>query len=96
MLKLLKSTSVNGIIQMLISLFSVWHHVDLFYQYRNSSVLFFFIIPDWALILIILTGLTGFWIGLSVYLENRKVKTGYLLLLGLFVLGFAIKTIAVM
>ncbi len=95
MVRLFQSSSVNGIIQILLSLFWVWHYGELLYLYHYTDILFFFMYPNWTLILFILMGLIGTLIGLSVFLKKRKIKDGYFLLLGLFVAGIAIESIVV-
>jgi hypothetical protein len=95
MVKLFQSSSVNGIIQMCLSLFWVWHFGELLYLYHYTDILFFYMYPDWTLILFILMGMLGALIGLSVLLKKRKVKNGYYLLIGLFVVGLIIDIIVV-
>jgi len=51
--------------------------------------------PNWTLVLFILMGLMGALIGLSVFLKKRKIKNGYFLLIGLFVIGLIIDLILV-
>ena len=93
--KLLNSTSINGIIQIVASLFWVWHFGELLYLYHYTDIAFLFMYPNWTLILFILMGLIGALIGLSVFLKKRKIKNGYFLLIGLFVIGLIINLIIV-
>lgn len=93
--KLLNSTSINGIIQVIASLFWVWHFGELLYLYHYTDILFYFMYPNWTLVLFILMGLIGALIGLSVFLKKRKIKNGYFLLIGLFVIGLIIDLIVV-
>ncbi|SEC78304.1 hypothetical protein SAMN04489761_3567 [Tenacibaculum sp. MAR_2009_124] len=93
--KLLNSTSINGIIQVIVSLFWVLHFGELLYQYHYTDILFYFMYPNWTLVLFILMGLIGALIGLSVFLKKRKIKNGYFLLIGLFVFGLIIDLIVV-
>ncbi|WP_420552607.1 hypothetical protein [Tenacibaculum aiptasiae] len=93
--KLLNSTSINGLIQIITSLFWVWHFGELLYLYHYTDILFFFMYPNWTLVLFILMGLIGALIGLSVLLKKRKIKNGYFLLIGLFVIGLIIDLIIV-
>ena len=93
--KLLNSTSINGIIQIIASLFWVWHFGELLYLYHYTDIAFLFMYPNWTLILFILMGLIGALIGLSVFLKKRKIKNGYFLLIGLFVIGLIINLIIV-
>ena len=93
--KLLNSTSINGIIQIVASLFWVWHFGELLYLYHYTDIAFLFMYPNWTLILFILMGLIGALIGLSVFLKKRKIKNGYFLLIGLFIIGLIINLIIV-
>ena len=93
--KLINSSSVNGIIQIIVSLFWVWHFGELLYLYHYTDIAFLFMYPNWTLILFILMGLIGALIGISVFLKKRKIKNGYFLLIGLFVTGLIIDLIVV-
>jgi hypothetical protein len=95
MISLFQNSSLNGIIQMLLSLFWVWHFGELLYLYHYTDILFFFMYPNWTLILFILMGLIGALIGLSVFLKKIKIKNGYFLLIGLFVIGLIIDIVVV-
>ena len=95
MINLLNNSTLNGIIQIVASLFWVWHFGELLYLYHYTDVLFFFMYPNWTLVLFILMGLIGALIGLSVFLKKRKIKNGYFLLIGLFVIGLIIDLIVV-
>ena len=96
MVKLFQSTFFNGIIQILLSLFWVWQFGELLYLYHYTDILFFFMYPNWTLILFILMGLIGFLVGLSVLSKKIKIKNGYFLLIGLFVVGLIIDIIVVL
>ncbi|WP_408031440.1 hypothetical protein [Tenacibaculum xiamenense] len=93
--KLLNSKSINGIIQVIASLFWVWNFVELLYLYHYTDILFNFMYPNWTLVLFILMGLIGALIGSSVFLKKKKIKNGYFLLIGLFVIGLIINLIVV-
>jgi hypothetical protein len=43
--------------------------------------------PNWILLIFVLIGLLGITIGLLVFLEKKKIKTGYFQLFGLIVIG---------
>jgi hypothetical protein len=91
--KLFQSVYLNGIIQMLLSLYWVWHFGELLYLYHYTDIIFFLIYPNWTLILFILMGLIGFLVSLLVFLKKRKIKHGYLVLIGLFSIGLIIDII---
>jgi len=95
MIKSLNNSILNGIIQILASLFWVWHFGELLYQYHYTDILFCSMYPNWTLILFISMSLIGAWVGLSVFLKNRKIKNGYFIIIGLFVIGLIIDLIVV-
>ena len=93
--KMLNNSYLNGIIQIIASLFWTWHFGELLYLYHYTDILFPFMYPNWTPILFIFMSLIGAWIGLSVFLKKRKIKNGYFLLIGLFFIGFLIKLMMV-
>ena len=95
MVRLIQNSKLNGIIQIALSLFWVWHFGRLFYLYHFTDITFFFMYTNWTLILFIIMGLFGSIIGLLVFREKIKIKTGYLTLIGLFVIGLTIDLIVV-
>jgi hypothetical protein len=90
-----KTFIFNGIIQILLSLYWVWHFGRLLYLYLFTDTLFSFMYPVWTLVLFILIAVLGITIGMSVLLGKRKIKTGYLQLTGLFVIGLIVNIIVV-
>ena len=95
MVRLIQNSKLNGIIQIALSLFWVWHFGRLLYLYHFTDITFFFMYPNWTLILFIIMGLFGSVIGLLVFRKKIKIKTGYLTLIGLFVIGLTIDLIVV-
>lgn len=95
MVRLFQPPSLNGSIQMLLSLFWVWHFGELLYLYHYTDLLFYYMYPNWTLSLFIVMGLFGTLIGLSVFLKKIKIKNGYLLLIGLFVTRLILSIIVV-
>ena len=89
-IKLLSNSTINGIVQIFLSLFWVWHFSRLLYLYQFPNRLFYFKYPNWTLILFISFGLLGCLIGLSIFFRNRKVWIGYFLLTVLFITGLII------
>ncbi len=93
--KILSNALLNGIIQIIASLYWTWHFGELLYLYHYTDILFYFMYPNWTLLLFIFMSLIGVWIGLSVFLKKRKIKNGYFLLIGLFVIGLIIDLIVI-
>lgn len=87
------SRIINGIVQILLSLFWVFHFGLLFYKYHFTDSLFVFMYPDWALLLFIMMSFIGAAIGFSVSLGKKKIKTGYFQIIGLFLFGLLIQTV---
>ena len=95
-IKLYINSVVNGIIQMSISAFWIWHFGQLLYSYKfHPSILRFFVYPDWTLILFILMGICGFLLGLRVLLNKLKIKKGYFLIISLFIIGLVVDYIVI-
>ena len=88
-----KTSIINGIIQILLSLYWIWHYGILLYYYSFTDILFAFMYPTWTLFLFILMGLLGIFIGVSVCVGKKKIKTGYFQIVGLLILGIIIDLI---
>lgn len=90
-----KNSLINGIIQILLSIFWIWQYGILLYQYNYTDILFNFMYPNWTLILYILMGVLGIIIGLSVLFAKKKIKTGYFQIFGLLIIGIVINLIII-
>ena len=90
-----KNSLINGIIQILLSIFWIWQYGILLYQYNYTDILFNFMYPNWTLILYILMGVSGIIIGLSVLFAKKKIKTGYFQIFGLLIIGIVINLIII-
>jgi hypothetical protein len=88
-------TTLNGIIQIVLSLLWISHFGNLYYKYHFTDILFAFMLPDWTLILFMLMGILGIVIGLSVLFGKKKIKTGYFQIFGLLIVGIIIEMIVV-
>lgn len=84
---ILNTAWFNGLIQILISLCWIWYFGRFMYLYHYTDLLFNFRYPDWILLLFLALGLLGVYVGITVLLKKRKVRTGYLLLVALLVVG---------
>lgn len=82
-----KNILFNGIVQILLSIIWIYNYATLLYQYHYTDILFAFMYPNWTLIFFILIGLLGILIGSYVILGKKKIKTGYLQILGLLIIG---------
>ena len=90
-----KNSLINGIIQILLSIFWIWQYGILLYQYNYTDILFNFMHPNWTLILYILMGVSGIIIGLSVLFAKKKIKTGYFQIFRLLIIGIVINLIII-
>jgi hypothetical protein len=88
-----KKSKINGILQIIMSTFWIYHYGILLYQYHFTDILFAFMYPNWTLILFIFMGILGIVIGSSVILGKKKIKTGYLQIFGLLIIGIIIDLI---
>lgn len=77
---------VNGLIQMIVSILFFLYHADLLYAYKFILAEYYFMYPNWVLIINIVLGVLGFLIGLKTYRNKIKIRNGYLWIL-LLVLG---------
>ncbi|PNW28709.1 hypothetical protein BKP44_07265 [Formosa algae] len=93
--RLNKNTIINGTVQILLSIFWIYHYAILLYQYHFTDILFAFMYPDWTLILFILMGVLGILTGAYVILGKKKIKTGYLQILGFLIIGIIIDLIVI-
>ena len=90
-----KHYTINGIIQMCLSVFWIYHFARLLYLYQFSSILFLFRYPNWALLLSIFIGILGVLIGVTVLLIKNKIKNGYFQLSSLFILDLLLNYLIV-
>ena len=94
-IELNRAYMVNGIVQVSLSIYWIWHFGRLMYLYNFTDILFFYMYPNWTLILFITMAILGTLIGLAVYLKKRKIKNGYIMLVGLFIIGLIIDIMVV-
>ena len=85
--KTFRSNQLHGIIQIVLAILWTLHFAQYFYWYHFTSILFYYMYPDWALILFVGIGFVGILIGTAVYRGKKMIKTGYFQLIGLLVLG---------
>ena len=84
---------IHGIIQIVISIVFIYFHAELFYGYHFSGNLYLFMIPNWILVLNILLGIIGIFIGVKTYKGTLKIWQGYLLLITILILGSSLEMI---
>ncbi len=75
-----KMHSVNkfaGSIEIIISLFWIYTIAETLYNYHQTGVLNFIMIPDWLLILQMFMGCVGVWSGFQVYRTFWSIRKGY-------------------
>ena len=85
--------ALNGIIQIVASLYWAWHFVHLWYLYQYTDMLINLSYPNWLLALFVILSLRGVWGGLFVLLKKLKIKKGYAQLIGLLFFGLLIDLI---
>ena len=84
---------IHGIIQIVISIVFIYFQAELLYGYHFSGNLYLFMIPNWILVLNILLGIIGIFIGVKTYKGTLKIWQGYLLLITILILGSSLEMI---
>ena len=84
---------INGIIQIVISVVFIYFHAELFYGYNYSGKLYLFMIPNWILILNMLLGIIGIFIGVKTYKGTLTTWKGYLWLIAILISGSSLDII---
>lgn len=84
---------IHGIIQIMTSIVFFYFHAELFYGYHFTSILYLFMVPDWILVLNMLLGIIGIFIGVNTYKSKLKIWKGYLWLIVIFILGSSVNII---
>jgi len=67
---------IVGIAIILINIFWMFHHLRYLYLYQNPDIFWFYMYPNWYLILNSFIGLIGIIIGIRVYQERLKIIYG--------------------
>jgi len=78
---------IHGIIQIVISIVFIYFHAGLFYGYNFTNILYLVMIPNWILILNMLLGIIGIFIGVKTYKGTLKIWKGYAWLIAILILG---------
>jgi len=81
----------TGILLIMLNTYWIWFHVDLWYSYHYSGMLFLFMYPDWILFLNSIFGLIGVIMGIGILWNKITVKFGLIInfiviLIGLLIL----------
>lgn len=70
---------IVGIVFISISLFWIWEQIHLWYLYHHSNILFYYIIPNWVLLLNLIVGAGGVYIGTRIIQHSIQIKRGILI-----------------
>ena len=87
-------SKINGFIQITIGLFWLLHYVRLWYLYNYTDVLFNFMYPNWILVLFSFLSISGIIVGVFT-IFNKLKWNGYILIIGLFLIGCLVNEIVV-
>jgi hypothetical protein len=92
---LIKETKnkIIGIILLIVNLTWTGHWIWLFYGYYFTGILWLYMIPDWMLILNMIIGLIGIFIGIKLINKKIKIKSALIINLPLLFFGFFISYI---
>lgn len=80
----------HGVIQIILAVLWIFMEAELWYNYHIKGGFYFFMKPDWNIYLNIGLGFMGIFIGIKTWKGKLKTWKGYVAIMGLFVLGYAI------
>jgi hypothetical protein len=86
----MKGNEIAGITIVLLNLWWTSNWVWLFYAYDFSSILFYYMHPDWVLLLDIVIGFIGVLIGYIVFMYRLSVFKAIVLDSLLLILGISV------
>lgn len=64
---------VIGIMIIVLSIYWIWNSLNLLYLYHYTNILFFYIYPDWVLILYSILGLMSIYLGLKTAIGKHSI-----------------------
>lgn len=81
---------ITGIIIAILNLLWTSHWIWLFYGYHFTNIFWFFMYPNWVLVLNIVIGLIGVYIGLKLIRNKMSVLTALIIDIPVFLLGLIV------
>jgi hypothetical protein len=85
---MLNKNSIIGIIVMIFNLIWTGHWIWLLYCYHFTDILWFYIYPNWIIIIHIIIGMIGFIIGIKLVQDKIAIKKAILIELLITILVF--------
>jgi len=71
---------ILGIIQIVLSIYWIYHIALLFYYYHFTDILFAFMYPDWVLFINIILSLINLYYGIKLTMNKVSMKKSYSLM----------------
>lgn len=62
---------ICGVLILFVNLYWIGHNARLYWNYRDTSILYIFRQPDWVLFMHVIWGCVGLWLGVQVI--NNKI-----------------------
>lgn len=81
---------------LIINILWSFHYIWLFYAYHFTNILWLFMYPDWVLIINIIIGFIGIYLGLKLLKKSIGLKKALIIDFVLIVLGTIIGYVAIM
>lgn len=84
------SKQIVGFMIIILNILWTGYWIWLFYGYHFTSILWFFMYPDWILILNILIGLIGIYLGYRLVKNRISILMALIIDIPIFILGLII------
>lgn len=81
----MNAAKISGAVLVVLNLYWIGFYVNLFYKYHYTAILFAFMLPDWLLILNVIFGIVGVYLGCTVYRSFMSIKKGIQLNISCFI-----------
>lgn len=78
---------VVGFIVIALSTYYIYHFSRLWYLYEFTDILFFMMLPTWEIVLNIIIGIIGVFLGVKIYRQSISIMRGVSTTLGLMLSG---------
>ena len=91
--KLQNRNRVIGILILIFIIIWTWKWIWFYYAYHFTSILWLYMHPDWVILLNILIGVIGFYLGVSLIINRISIKKAIIIVLSLIVFGWIISSL---
>lgn len=80
--------NIIGIIILIVNVIWTGHWIWLFYGYHFTEILWFYMYPDWILILNMIIGLIGITIGIRLIMNKIVIKKAIMIEISIMIFAF--------